>query len=317
MSLSLNLISQLKTLVEEGGSKERIETLEYLAVDSIESFVKEESFFELPTNEVLRIIAKSEIRDIELLNEVISRMLKKKGEESTLLLNVIKIEEATLEECIEILSKFKHSQICRQTSKLFKEEKELPERDYEREINELKKELQTKIKQGIVKPSDFESDICKAAEEGKLTSIKYLVKQCHADVETKDWCGYTPINNASSNGHLDVVKYLYKKCHANVETRDDCGCTPISCASYKGNLEVVKYLYEKCHADIETKDDYGRTPINLASQNGKLNVVKYLYEICRANIETRDNSNRTPLNNATLNNHLDVVKYLHEKCHVN
>ena len=129
MRSSSSLISKLKTLIEEGGSKDIIEEYEDVVAEEIEKFVKEESFYELPTNEILKIIGKSEIGDVELLCEVISRMIESKGGESTLLLNVIKIEEATLEECIKILSKFKHSQICQRTSKLFNEDNALPERD--------------------------------------------------------------------------------------------------------------------------------------------------------------------------------------------
>ena len=60
------------------------------------------------------------------------------------------------------------------------------------------------------KPFDFESDIFKASENGKLTSIKCLIDKYHANIETKDNKGRTPINNASENGHLKVVKYLYE-----------------------------------------------------------------------------------------------------------
>ena len=103
-------------------------------------------------------------------------MSKRKGEESTLLLNVIKSEEATLEECIKILSKFEHSQICQRTSELFYKDKDLPERDYELVIEELEKEnerlkkeiedLRNKTKEKKTyfppvteKPADFESNI--------------------------------------------------------------------------------------------------------------------------------------------------------------
>ena len=55
-----------------------------------------------------------------------------------------------------------------------------------------------------------------AASEGKLTSVQYLVEQCHSDVETKDYLEYTPINIASEKGHLEVVKYLYEQCHAKI-----------------------------------------------------------------------------------------------------
>ena len=79
----------------------------------------------------MKIVEKSEIEDAELLCELVSRMNVSKGEESTLLLNVIKSEEATLEECVKILSKFKRSQICQRMFELFSGDKDLPEKDYE------------------------------------------------------------------------------------------------------------------------------------------------------------------------------------------
>ena len=47
-----------------------------------------------------------------------------------------------------------------------------------------------------------------AAFQGKLTSVQYLVEQYHADVETRDNLGNTPIKYASTKGHLEIVKYL-------------------------------------------------------------------------------------------------------------
>ena len=324
--MNSNLISKLKTLIEESGNKDRIMALEDSIAGEIEEFVKEESFYEIPTNEILKIVEKSEFGDIKIICELASRMSENKGEESTLLLNVIKTEEATLEECIKILSKFEHSPLCKRTSELFNEDKKQPEVDYEHEIDELKKEneeLQKKTKGNKTyfppvteEPSDFEDDIHDAAEEGKLTSVQYLIEQCRADAEEKDGFGCTPLMWASDEGHLDIVKYLYEVCHANVETKDIHGYTSINYAAIKGHLEVVKYLHETCHANVETKDDFGWTPINYASANGYLDVVKYLYETCHADIETKNNDGRTPISSASRNGQFEVVKYLYEKCYV-
>jgi hypothetical protein len=69
----------------------------------------------------------------------------------------------------------------------------------------------------VSKPADFINDIHSAAEKGKLTSVKYLIEQCLAYVETKDRYGYTPIIIASEKGHLEVVKYLLEECHAKIK----------------------------------------------------------------------------------------------------
>ena len=324
----MSVISKLKTLIEEGRGKAKRAAYEDVIIEEIEDYVKEEMFYELPTKEILKIIEKSEFDDVELLYELISRMSSSKGKESTLLLNVIKREEADFEECIKILSKFEHSQICQRTGELFTEENQLPEKDFEEEIEKLKKEnqeLRNKINEKKIcflpvteKPSDFENNICTAAEEGKLTSVQYLIEQCHADAETKDGRGFTPINLASQNGHLDIVRYLYEKCHANVETKDTHSqYTPMNWASYEGHLDVVKYLHETCHADVEAGDSYGDTPINSASYGGQLEVVKYLYETCHANVEAIGQYGNTSLCWASKAGRFEVIEYLINTCHAN
>ena len=325
--MNLSLVSKLKKIIEEGVNKERIRRFEDVIIESIDEFVKEDVFYELPTNEILKIIKKSEIENAELLYEIISRMCAIKGEDSTLLLNIIKREEAPLEECLKFLSKFEYCQLCQRTTELLKEEKDLPERDFELEIEELKRineELQKKKKEVekktifspvTEKPSDFESDIFKAAREGKLTSMQYLIEQCHVDPEIKDDGGRTSIFYASGKGYLEVVEYLYETYHVNVETKDKHECTPIFYASGKGCLEVVQYLYEECHANVETKNNDSCTPLFCASGYGHLDVVKYLYEQCHADVEAKNKDGRTPILFASVNGHFEVVKYLCETCH--
>ena len=154
--MSKNLISKLLKLINEGRKKDKIEAYEELIIDEIEEYAKESSFYELPTKEILKIIGKSSIEEAELLCDIISRMCSYKGEESPLLLNVIKVEEATFEECIKIISKFKKCPLCKRINELFQENINLPERDYQHEIEELKKEnIKLKNETEKKKPSDF------------------------------------------------------------------------------------------------------------------------------------------------------------------
>ena len=287
-----SVVSKLVTLINENGSEEAISAFEDVIVESIDESVEEDVFFTLPTTKIIEILGKSSIESTETLIRIVSKMSENKKEESPLLLNVIDREDATFDECVRIISNFIHCPLCKRISQFNEENASLPTRDYDREIEDLQRENEELKKSKndtffppvTEKPTDFERDICKAAREGKLSSVQYLVEQCHSDVETKDEYGWTPINNASENGHLEVVKYLYEKCHSDVETKNEYGFTPINRASCNGHLEVVKYLYEKCHSDVETKDNGGLTPINSASCNGHLEVVKYLYEKCHAKI---------------------------------
>ena len=241
------MIAKLASLLEENGDKEIIMNYENVVIDSIDEFCKEDTFYELPTNEILKIIGKSNIENIELLCEIITKMNESKGDDSILLMNVIDPKNATFEDCINVISKFRCSPICRRTYKLSMENMKFPDRDYDYEMGKLKKEINALSK----KPTDFESNICKAANEGKLSSVKYLVEECNADIGIIDEYGSTPLRLAAREGHLDVVKYLCENCHANVET---CGTTknmtPVNDAAFSGHMDVVKYLVEICHAKI-------------------------------------------------------------------
>ena len=260
------VVSKLTKLLNEGENREKIDVFEDVLVESIDETIAEENFYSLPTNEILTILQKSDIESIELLSSIVTKMSEKKGKESPLLLNVIDPKNATFDECINIISNFTNCPLCKRIGQLHDDDKRLPVIDYEHEIEELKREKdelkkpkkasskKTHFVRVTEKPSDFESNIHSAARDGKLTSVQYLVEQCHANVEAKDNDGCTPIIYASENGHLEVVKYLYEECHANVEAKVEkgffAGRTPIICASYYGYLEVVKYLVEVCHATI-------------------------------------------------------------------
>ena len=59
--MSKSLIAQLKTLIERKCNKEEYEEHEDLIIEEIGKFIDEEKFYELPTNEILKIISKSNI----------------------------------------------------------------------------------------------------------------------------------------------------------------------------------------------------------------------------------------------------------------
>ena len=115
--------------------------------------------------------------------------------------------------CINVLSKFTYISLCKRIG----------------ELNVTQK------------PSDFEPDICKAAEEGKLSSVQYLFEIEGINVETNDSYGWTPLHYVSSNGHFDIVQYLVEECHCNVEAKDNDECTSLDYASE----EIRAYLKSK------------------------------------------------------------------------
>ena len=191
----------------------------------------------------------------------------------------------------------------------------LTERDYGHEIQMLKKEIEMlkeeikKLKENpskvalkpsmsSEKPPNFESDIWRAAEEGNISSVKYLVEQEHVNPDkplkkiylSSYGCPYyqiqTPLHFAATSDHLDVVKYLIEECHCNVEAKDNKGKTPLYIALDRGCLDIVKYFIEKLHYNPETYE--GTTPLRIAYCNGNLDVVIYLVEECHAKFTDED-----------------------------
>ena len=140
--MSKSLIAQLKTLIERKCNEEEYEEHEYLIIEEIEKLIKEEQFYELPTNEILKIINKSTFADVNQLYDLVANMSASKGEESILLLNVINCDDMTLKDCTTIISKFKKCKFCQRTYQVFKENEEMPEIDYELEIKELNEEIE-------------------------------------------------------------------------------------------------------------------------------------------------------------------------------
>jgi ankyrin repeat protein len=65
--------------------------------------------------------------------------------------------------------------------------------------------------------------------------VKYLVD----DVMAGNKIGYTPLHRAAINGHLDVVKYLVEEKGADVKAAYNDGRTPLHRTAGSGNLDVV------------------------------------------------------------------------------
>jgi hypothetical protein len=174
------------------------------------------------------------------------------------LLQYVHIEFCTADVCETFMNSIKHSNIIQSRhsidvvfsflSGLISHKRsiqpdinKLKTRYPKEEIKRIQKISQHKTYFAPVKeePSDFESNIFKAAEKGKLTSVQYLIEQRNISYEEKDCNEQSLLNIASQFGHLLVVKYLHEEWHADVEAKNKWGNTPINIASENGHLEVV------------------------------------------------------------------------------
>ena len=109
-----SVLEKLTLDLNECGNEAKVESVEVSIAESIEDAIEEELFFSLPTNEIVKIIQKSNIYDAEMYSNIIVRMCEAKGGEAALIINVVKAEDTTFEECVSdlviVMQKMKGSQ---------------------------------------------------------------------------------------------------------------------------------------------------------------------------------------------------------------
>ena len=149
------------------------------------------------------------------------------------------------------------------------------------------------------------------ASDGHKNIIRYF-----ASIISPGQLAYILLSAIVNGGNLDIVKYLIEQCHCDVNIQDEDGGTALHYACVTGHLNIVKYLVEECHCDVDIQSEKGRTALIFACENGHLNIVKYLVEECHCNVDIQDKNGKTALHYACMDDYLDIdiVKYLVEKC---
>ena len=161
-------------------------------------------------------------------------------------------------------------------------------------------------------PDDFEPDIFKACEDGKLTSIVWLFNNTQIDKNMRNLEGNTLLHIAVLYSHLSIVMYLIDKHNFNPNAKGENNSTPLHYACIAGYFPIVEYLIQH-GAKINVKDFSNDFPIHIAAMNGNLSIVKYFIEKEKVDINIRGYLYRTPLQYACFKNCLDVIDYLIRK----
>ena len=145
-------------------------------------------------------------------------------------------------------------------------------------------------------------------ESGSIDVIKFLIEECGVDFNIKGQYGKNILHFASENDHIELVKYLIEECNVDPNTNANGNWTPLHFASRSGSLKVVKYLIEKCNVDKDIIDNEGWTPLHFASSNYQFEVVVYLYEQCKANKNRENKEGKTPLDLAKEKNYYRIIE---------
>lgn len=111
-----------------------------------------------------------------------------------------------------------------------------------------------------------ETSLHRACIEGNLKQVQYLVEQGHP-VNPRDYCGWTPLHEASNHGHYDIVAVLLDRgAYINDPGGPLCqGVTPLHDALACGNLAVARLLIER-GASVTLRNSKGDTAMDTLCQ---------------------------------------------------
>ena len=328
-----HIVNKLKKEINERNRKDIIDNLEEMLSENSKELSKNQSFFQLPLKNVLEVISRisfnsfDESDDVcEILQCIIKNTISAhyKEKKTLLILQNIDISQIflTYENILSLFELFTNCPILQYFCNLYNERQQLPEKDYEYELNQKDKEIE-KMKSQIIleKPKDFEPDIFKACKFGKLSSVQWLIEKEHIDknkkVDRTDFSNDfyrddTAIHISCSNGNLPIVEYLIGKQKVDIDTKGYDERTPLQCACKGSHLQIAEYLI--IHgANINAKDNNGNYVIHYASNSDLLQIVKYLIENRKVDLNTKGYFERTPLHKACENGYLPIVDYLISK----
>ena len=303
---------------------------------NIENLSIGNSFFELPMDNLIKIIRKADFASMEPKNSektiqnIIKKTTENHPEQSGLLFNCIHCRDCNFDfnQYIKMLKSFSTSEMCSRIVALYQDlDATSVNYDYEYELNELKKENKLLAKQLAAsskfelievfppvteQPKDYEPNIYKAIKNGNLASVQYGIE--HDVIEGSSAISVENyLHLAVQNGHLNIVQYLIQQKGYDKELKDRNGNTPLHIAAREGRLNIVIYLIEKAYVNRECRNNEKFTPLHFACQRFHYDIITYLISKQHVNIEAATSSEWCPIHFAVVNGSEAFVKFICEQ----
>jgi ankyrin repeat protein len=154
-----------------------------------------------------------------------------------------------------------------------------------------------------------------AAGYGHLMLVRYLILECHCDVNEgqrgkRSFSGRTALHWAARNGHLHVVTFLVLDCSATVDASTIDGTTAFCWACWQGHLEVMKFLRGQ-GCDIHKTNSFGCNAVLWCAQGegNVLDAIKWLNDI-GCDFSLVNSNGHGPLHKAAQRGRSDLVDWL-------
>jgi len=150
---------------------------------------------------------------------------------------------------------------------------------------------------------------------GDIKACRALIN-AGADLNIKDYAGWTPLHEACLVGQLDIVKLMIRY-GADVNACAENLDTPLHDASENGHVEVVEYLLAN-GAILNAKNDKGNAPIDVIRDNSKVKDVLMKWDKMLKEIKKVDDTGQTVLHHSAANGDLTGLReYLKYGANVN
>jgi len=164
--------------------------------------------------------------------------------------------------------------------------------------------------ESIVELDPNEELLFEAAKDGDVAGALRLLGK-GANVNVKEYDGFTPLHWACYTNHVEVVEALLDNGAHIGDSTKKYKETPLHIASGNGYAEIVNVLHAR-GADINATDSDGATPLHMAFRNLEDDVAMFL--IAKgANVNVKDSRDETPLHSASYEGQADVVQALLDK----
>ena len=267
--------------------------------------------------------------NFDLLKSQIFSKIQNKPNEEALLFKDIQYDgiSLNLEDCIDLISLFKNSELCQKTEELYKTSDLFQEKIYAKELSQLNEELEYAknymdehdlpyFPPVNEKPEDFEPDIHKACKDGKLESVQYLIEHMNEDKNKLNRKGEAPIHIACQYCHLPIIRYLIDIQGVDKEFPNERGTTPFSyfCSSEveANKLPIVSYFINKLKVNFNTINQAGNNPLIFACYYSNIDIVTYLIENLNCDINIVNN-NGEDIVLASCGGNFNLLKYVLSK----
>ena len=298
----MNLAEVVKNLGEQIRG-ETIESYESMLSKNVEELSKNEDFFKFPLNNIFSVISKVDFNEIEendkrieTIQNIINNTIKFHSEEkeSILVLQNLDITtfSLTFEELFSFLEQITNCSIISNFCNLYKEHKELPTKDYEFELQQKEKEIQSfQRERNIIldlNKDGYDRDILRACVKGKFANVIWLIEYENVDKYTKDELGDTLLHLAVRYVQVPIVRYLVERLNFDINIGNNKGRTPLHFAVENNDIKTINFLLSK-GANIEAEDNQGWTPLYLASFTYKKEAYQFLaYKGANRNVKPKD-----------------------------